>query len=128
MCPKINKIKNILYNTVCHNNILNESDPNTAFDNLTTTIQQTIELVSPEHHVIISVKNRFPKPWMTKGLIKSGQTILNYYIKTLIPNCLEADHAKYKQNWNKYNSLKRQTHIQYYNDKCIMYKNNICKL
>ena len=26
------------------------------------------------------------------------------------------------------NSLKRQTHIQYCNDKCIEYKNNTCKL
>ena len=33
---------------------------------------------------------------MTKGLIKSSQTNLNYYKKTLLPNCPETDHKRYK--------------------------------
>ena len=41
-----------------------------------------------------------------------------------MPNCLEAEHEKYKQYRNKYNCFKRQTCIQYYNDKGIDYKNN----
>ena len=39
-----------------HNNILNEHDPNTTFNNLTTTIQQTIDLVSLEHVLTILAK------------------------------------------------------------------------
>ena len=109
-------IKNILSNNVWHNNILNEHDPNTACDNL-TIIQQIIDSVAPEHVVTVSAKNRFTEPWMRKGLIKSGQIKLNYYKKTLVPNCLEADHDKYKQYRNKYKSKKTDTK-QYYNDKC----------
>ena len=65
---------------------------------------------------------------MTKGLIMSCQTKLNYYKKTLVPNCPETEHEKYKQYRNKYNILKRQTCIQFYNDKCIEHKNNTHKL
>ena len=61
---------------------------------------------------------------MTKGLIKSCQTKLNYYKKTLLPNCPETEYKKYKQYRNKYNILKRQVHIQFYNVKCIEHKNN----
>ena len=53
---KINKIKNILSQTMWHNNILNELDPNKAFNKLTTTIHQAIYLVTPEHVVTISDK------------------------------------------------------------------------
>ena len=53
---KLNKIKNILTDTLWHNNILNELDPNTAFNNLATTIQQTNDLVAPEHVVTILTK------------------------------------------------------------------------
>ena len=53
---KLNKIKNILSDTLWHNNILNELDPNTYFSNLTTTIQQTVDLVALEHVVTISAK------------------------------------------------------------------------
>ena len=61
---------------------------------------------------------------MTKGLIKSCQIKLSYYKKTLLPNCPETGHDRYKQYRNKYNILKRHTCIQFYNDKCIEYKNN----
>ena len=65
---------------------------------------------------------------MTKGLIKSCQTKLNYYKKTLLPNCPETEHENFKQYRNKYNILKRQACIQFYNDKCIEHKNNTHKL
>ena len=99
---KLNKIKNILSDTLWHNNILNELDPNTTFNNLTTTIQQTIELVAHEHVVTISAKKRFTLPWMTKGLIKSCQTKLNYYKNALLPKCPETEHEKYNlvKFWN----------------------------
>ena len=50
---KINNIKNILSQTIWHNNILNKLDPNNGFNKLTTTIHQAINLVTPEHIVII---------------------------------------------------------------------------
>ena len=53
---KLNKIKNILSDKLWHNNILNELDPNTTSNNLTTTIQQTIDLFAPEHVVLILAK------------------------------------------------------------------------
>ena len=53
---KINKIKNMLFQTTWYNNILNEPDPNKALNKLTTTIHQTIDLVAPEHVVTISAK------------------------------------------------------------------------
>ena len=65
---------------------------------------------------------------MTKGLIKSYQTKLNYYKKTLLPYCPETEHEKCKQYRNKYNILKRQALIEFYNDNCIEHKNNTCKL
>ena len=65
---------------------------------------------------------------MTKGLIKSCQTKPNYYKKTLLPNCPETEHEKYKQYRNKYNILKGQAHIQLYNNKHTEHKNNTCTL
>ena len=53
---KINKIKNVLSQTIWHKNIGNELDPNKAFDKLTATIHQAIDLVAPEHVVTISAK------------------------------------------------------------------------
>ena len=53
---KINNIKNILSPTIWHYSILNELDPNKAFNKLTTTIHQAIDLVTPEHVVTISAK------------------------------------------------------------------------
>ena len=53
---EINKIKNILSQTIWHNNILNEFDPNKPLNELTTTIHQAIDLVTPEHIVTISAK------------------------------------------------------------------------
>ena len=53
---------------------------------------------------------------------RSSQTKLNYYKETLLPYCPETDHERYKEYRNKYNILKRQTHIQFYNDKCIEHK------
>ena len=80
-------------------------NPNTAFNNLTTTIQQNIDLVAPEHLVTILAKKRFTVPWMTKGLIKSCQTKLNYYKKHYCPLVLKQN-TKNKQYRNKYNILK----------------------
>ena len=99
---------------------------NKAFNKLRTTIHQAFDLVAPEHVVTISAKS-LTEPWKTKGLSKSNQTELNYYKKTLLPNCPETDHERYKEYTNKYNILKRQTHIhiQFYNDKCIQHKNNM---
>ena len=94
---KLNKIKNILSVILWHNNILNKLDPNTTFNNLAITIQQIIDLFVPEYVVTILPKKRFTVPWMTKGLIKSCPTKLNYYMKTLLPNCPETEHEKYKQ-------------------------------
>ena len=95
---------------------------------MTTTIQQTTDLVAPVHVVTISAKIRFTVWWKTKGLIKSCQTKLNYYKKTLLPNCPETEHEKYKQYRNKCNILKGQACVQFYNGKCIDHKNNTCKL
>ena len=53
---KINKIKNTLSQTIWHNNILNEHDPNKACNKLKTTIHEVIDLVTPEHVVTISAK------------------------------------------------------------------------
>ena len=44
----------------------------TAFENLTTTIQQTIDLVDPEDVVTISAKIDSLNHGLTKGLIKSS--------------------------------------------------------
>ena len=47
------KIRNKYTIQYCrHNNIFNELDPNRAFENLTTTVQQTIDLVAPGQHVV----------------------------------------------------------------------------
>ena len=53
---KMNKIKNILSQTIWYNNILNELDPNKVFNKLTTTIHQAIDLATPDHVVTISAK------------------------------------------------------------------------
>ena len=78
---------------------------------MTTTINQAIDLVAPAHVVTTSAKKkRLTELWMTKGLIKSSQTKLNYYKKTLLPNCPETDHERYKEYRNKYSILRRHVY------------------
>ena len=64
---------------------------------MTATIHQALDLVTPEQVVTMSARKELTEPWMTKGLIKSSQTKLNYYKKTLLPNCSETDHERYKE-------------------------------
>ena len=103
---EINKIKNILSQTIWHNNILSELDPYKAFNQLITTINQAIDLVAPEHVVTISAKKKAHWAVDNKGLIKSSKTKLNYYKEALLPNCPETDHERYKEYRNKYDILK----------------------
>ena len=56
---KINKIKNLLSQTIWHNNILNELNPNKAFNKLTSTIHQTIDFITSEYVVTISAKKTY---------------------------------------------------------------------
>ena len=65
---------------------------------------------------------------MTKGLERAGKTKLKLYRKCLESTSTGADRKEYTEYRNIFNNLKRNLKVQYYQQKCNQYKDNVKKL
>ena len=65
---------------------------------------------------------------MMKGLEKASNTKLKLYKVILKPDHTEEDVVKYRAHRNIYNALKRSAKLNYYQEKCKLYKQNTKKL
>ena len=53
---------------------------------------------------------------------------MKLYRKTLAANCTDEDLTRYKQKRNMFNTLKNQLKMEFYQSRCISYKQNAKKL
>ena len=84
--------------------------------------------VAPEVTVRISSKRKIHKPWLALGLERSNHKCQKLYKKTLTSGCTEGDLQKYKSYRNILNRAKYTAMHNYYNSKCVEYKDNTRKL
>ena len=91
-------------------------------------IENSIGTVAPENIVCISAKNRYVEPWVTQGLKITSKEKLRLYKLRLSTDGTDEVHQNYVSYRNKYNKLKHVLRLNYYNSKCIQYKNNIKQL
>ena len=66
--------------------------------------------------------------WVTLGLIKVSKEKLRLYKLSLSTDATDEVYKKYESSRNKHNKLKHALRLNYYNSKCIQYKNNIKQL
>ena len=106
-----------------------ESDVNTQTEYLQTKLETLLNAHCPEIEFAVSYNTLQREPWMTKGMMNSRRRSKELYKKTLHgTECEETDRHRYK-NFNRiFTRLKRYAKVQYYNDKCNEYRNNMSKL
>ena len=98
------------------------------FDQFNNTLNEVLDEIVPMKKVCISAKRRYIEPWMTKGLERAGKTKLKLYRKCLESTSTGADRKEYTEYRNIFNNLKRNLKVQYYQQKCNQYKDNVKKL
>ena len=64
----------------------------------------------------------------TQGLIKASKEKLRLYKLSLSTDATDEVYQKHVSYRKKYNKLKHVLRLNYYNSKCIQYKNNIEQL
>ena len=101
---------------------------NENFDTFSQIISDELEKVAPKHVINILAKRKFIEPWMMKGLEKASNTKLKLYKVILKPDHTEEDVVKYRVHRNIYNALKRSAKLNYYQEKCKLYRQNTKKL
>ena len=98
------------------------------FYQFNNTLKEVSDEIAPMKKVRISAKRRYTEPWMTKGLERAGKTKLKLYRKCLESTSTNADHNEYIEYRNIFNNLKRNLKVQYYQQKCNQYKDNVKKI
>ena len=101
---------------------------NKKFDKFCSTVKLALHSVAPVKTIRISPKQRYPEPWITKGLEKSFKMKLKLYKTSLKSTHTKEDCKKYIGYRNVYNKLKRQIKTDYYQEKCLAFCDNTKKL
>ena len=123
---KLNKVRDSLFQKDWVG-LLNGTT-NENFDMFSQIISDELEKVALKCIINVSAKRKFIEPWMTKGLEKASNTKLKHYKVILKPGHTEEDVVKYRVHRNIYNALKRSAKLNYYQEKCKLYKQNTKKL
>ena len=107
--------------------LLMDGDANTSMNSLHTTIMNSINTVSPEREIMVSLNKTHCEPWLTKGLRRCSNKQLKLYKKYLSERNTDY-HEKYKQYRNLLTKIKQQAKREYYFNKCVEFKSNTKKL
>lgn len=95
---------------------LEDMNTNEAYDHFSEKIKDVINHYAPEKTIKISAKSIIRDPWMTKGLITSSKKLNKLYKKSIGHNKQHPHYMKYIKFRNSYNTLKRLTKQNYYNE------------
>ena len=106
-------------------NILNDFNPVSAFDNLFSYIDTCFEESFPEKECLCSPKNKQYVPWMTSGLLTSRKRKLKLFHKKL-KNPSEENKLKFKMYNSLYTQLLRKSRKLHYDNIFKSYSND-CK-
>ena len=100
---------------------------NEAFEYFHSTLLKSIDAHCPKREYSISYDKIIRDPWITKGLINSIRKQKKLYLKQLNssdPDCTN----KYISYRNVLKKLLRHSKLNYFNNKCLEYKQNSRKL
>ena len=95
-----------------------------SFDTVHNKIIEIIDRISPEHEVHIRNK-RVNKPWISKSIANSIRKSKQLFKKSLTDPCYQNRYIDYLKCLNK---IKRTAKLDYYQQKCIDYKQNTKKV
>ena len=110
------------------NGLLRSDDCNENFEQFHSTVMNSMNMIAPLRNVRISWKWKFTELWMDKSIEKVSNKCKQLYKKSIDANASEEDKVNYTRYRNTYNTLKRNSRMQYYSDKCLAHKNNTKKL
>ena len=106
---------------------IDDMDVNEAFKYFHTILLNSMDEHCPKREYSISYDKIIRDPWITKGLSNSIRKQKKLYLKQLHssdPNCTN----KYKSYRNVLKKLLRCSKLDYFNNKCLEYKQNSRKL
>ena len=106
---------------------IDDMDVNEAFKYFHTILLNSMDEHCPKREYSISYDKIIRDPWITKGLSNSICKQKKLYLKQLHssdPNCTN----KYKSYRNVLKKLLRRSKLDYFNNKCLEYKQNSRKL
>lgn len=106
---------------------LENMDTNLAYKNFTQEITELVDKIAPLKNITIPAFAIMREPWMSRGLVKSSQTLNRLHRKQLRKEKSHQYHTKYIEYRNKFNQLKRTTKENYYNELFNKYKHDIRK-
>ena len=106
-------------------NVLNNNNPETAFEHFFSFISDSFEKCFPEKFVTQrNQRNKsFNSPWMTTGLLESRKNKQKLFSKKMRKPCPE-NIQRFKDYNNLYTRLIRKAKHQYFNDKFLQFTNN----
>ena len=108
--------------------VLNAKTCNENFNIFCNKVSRVMDSVSPEKTVIISHKQKFVEPWMSRGIEVVSRKKFEIYKRTIQKNPTAETLQKYKEYRNHYNRLKRTAQTNYYNEKIKESKNKTKEL
>ena len=91
-----------------------------TFDIVHQQIMSSINKFAPEREILVRNK-RNNKPWITRGIANSIRKCRVLFKKTLVDQSQE---KKYQTYWRQLNKIKRAAKLNYYQQKCIEFKQN----
>ena len=95
-----------------------------SFDTVHSKIMCIVDKFAPEREVIIRNK-RNNKPWITRGIANSIRKSKALFKRALTDKTQE---KKYKAYWKHLTKIKRAAKLNYYQQKCIEFKQNTKQL
>ena len=95
-----------------------------SFDIVHQQIMSSINKFAPEREILVRNK-RNNKPWITRGIANSIRKCKVLFKKTLVDQSQE---KKYQTYWRQLNKIKRAAKLNYYQQKCIEFKQNTKQL
>ena len=107
------------------NNVLNNFNPESSFNNFFEVISLYYERAFPEKLVNPSSKNKIKSPWMTEGLMNSRKLKQKLYSKKIRKPCPE-NNERFKEYNSMYTNVIRKAQKQYYDDKFVAFSKD-CK-
>ena len=119
---KVIKQKLLLVDWTRHLNADNCSD---NFDLFLSKLNEIMDSVSPITKVRISAKQKYIKPWMTRGLEISGWQKLHLYKETLKASATHKDITKYKVTFNK---VKHCLKLKYFKNNAVKFASDSRKI
>ena len=105
-------------------NLLNDANASESFDKVHNKIIESLDKHAPEYEFWIQNK-RENKPWISKSIANSIRKSKQLFKKAI----MDLTHQDKYQSYMKWlNKIKRVVKLEYYQQKCKNYKQNIKKL